>query len=332
MSEPGFAEPAQPAVGPPDWRWRAALARQDAPLTTGPAAGDAGVRRAAQFLRALRRCATPAHRHDLARRMPIVSGAHAISSARNPAPRHALEARLLANEARAAIATKSGLALSTVRCYEQLFFDLGARHGSPDFVLTCILGPGLHEANWTYDLFWKFFAYFGGAAVLDVVLHGCPPTARPQSFGAVVEFLADSARLAVRRQMTRAACALAPANGRLAQELVRLQAELAVKQAASGEGTPQNLIEQHIAAMLQEFPWACGADGAASVAPPVAAYDTGAVELRDDELQRVSAGEKLPYLDELMKLRMPPPRPKSATPGVEAPAASQQHQEKPRKR
>ena len=74
------------------------------------------------------------------------------------------------------------------------------------------------------------------------------------------------------------------------------------------EGSPQNLFEKHVEAMLQEIPWVVGNREDKTTPPEVAGYDVGAAELRADELQRLASGQEPPDLKSLKELRMPPPR------------------------
>lgn len=292
----------------PHWRWQAAMARQEA---LQPPTGDRDVRLATSYLRILRRCHSVEARKHLAATRPVIDSAYRIYTAENQVPRHALEARLLAGEAPDAIAAKSGLPLRTVQCYARLFFDVADRLASPDYVLTTVLGPRLQEGTWDYELVWKFFAYLGGAHTLDALMYGRPQGAKPTSFAQGLEFLTDHARLALQRQMGLAASAVAARDPVLARQLLLLQGR-ATSKAAEDPTLQQNLLERHIGALLNEIPWASGWDGAEQVAPAVAAFDEGAVELRDDELQLLSGGAELPHLEELKALNMPAPKAKTA--------------------
>ena len=48
--------------------------------------------------------------------------------------------------------------------------------------------------------------------------------------------------------------------------------------------------------MMQELPWCTGPE---LTPEPVREWDNRAVELRDEELMLVAAGEKLPHLEEI---------------------------------
>jgi hypothetical protein len=301
----------------PAWRWHRAAAglALKADRATATARG---------YRRDWEACRTDADRAALAARRPAVAAAHGVY--RDPAGRlrTALEARVLAGEPAADVARKAGLSLAAVGAYEALFFDVRDRCAAVDFVVQRVIGP---PDRWEAAV--RLLAYLGGPAVADEVLTG-PAGARPQGAEGVADFLTDRAAAALRAGAAGAAAGAQDPAARAA--LVRFAASgLAKRSDDGGRLTP---IEKHVKAMLDEIPWASGADATTILRPAVARADAGAAELRDDELQRLAAGEQVPgweaeaglVLPERRRVREPgsiltPPTPAAPTAPAQPPAA-----------
>jgi len=319
-----IAPDSYPPPLPADRRWHQAV---DLVITAGdyfrPAA-DAAIAAAKRFYWLLRHCRHDRDHEILAERMPVMHAAFQIYQAGGPV-RHALEARLLTGGSAAAIARQVGMHPDLVRCYGQVFYDVVPWLRFPGHVMHQVLGQRLHAGAWTYDLVWKFFAYVGGSRVLDAIMATVPETAKPASAADVAVFLSAHASAAVRWRIAAAAQALAGSDPGTATALLRLQAQSTKK--ADGETIPANIIEQHIGALMKELPWVFGIVDDAKLPPGVGAADRSPVELRDDELLRVSSGIPLPE-DTLALLEtgmLPPRSPGSqpAAPGNQGPAAAQ---------
>jgi hypothetical protein len=86
-----------------------------------------------------------------------------------------------------------------------------------------------------------------------------------------------------------------------------------IEQSRESASQQRSAYERHIKAMLDEIPWATGADGEKLYdGTVVGRFDNMAGELRDDELILVSSGKPVAGLDENWPARLPPPRPKQA--------------------
>lgn len=290
----------------PDRRWQTALACQES--GTFAPAQDPDVRLAVRYLQALRRPATARYGADPVQDMPVMHGAYLIYTAQPPLLRHILEARVLADEAPAAIAAKIGLDPATIQCYSRIFFDVAGHLAEPDYVLATVLGPRFQQGVWDYDLVWKYFGYVGGPHVLDRIMNHQALQGKPTTPAQADEFLSDTGRRTLERLLALTASGMSGRDPLLARQLLLQQA--AARRKAEAD-QPQNILERHIAALIEELPWSCGKDGANEVTPAVAEFDQSVVELRDDELLRLSAGEHLPELDELKTLEMPAPTPKT---------------------
>lgn len=293
----------------PAWRWEMARAMVESPEQPFRPCSDAAVRIAQQFWSRWRQCRCAADRQRVALHMPTMARTFAITQEGQRPLRHALEARVLAAEAPRSIANKNALPLAVVQCFEEVYWDVRGYLGSPDYIRTQVLGPRLHAPGmrWSYDLVWAFFGYIGGPRVLDELMHAVGPGTKPQSFADLEVFLTTTARTALQKNLAIAAHALMPEDERTATELLRLHAQMRRGEDHDESGTAQNQLSRHVAAMLQEFPWTVGTEGEARLPPIVAAFDRGAVELRDEELLMSSAGEEPPGLAALKDLKLPEP-------------------------
>lgn len=88
----------------------------------------------------------------------------------NGRQRWELDARILAHEPFGRIAEQMGLEESAVRVYERVFFHVRSKLACRDYILRVAVGwNDPWQPTRVRDL-WCFFAYFGGADVLDVLL------------------------------------------------------------------------------------------------------------------------------------------------------------------
>ena len=127
--------------------------------------------------------------------------ADAIYFAANTEFRHILEARLLSEESPAEIASRLKLDEETINHYEALFFDFRDRPHDTDWVQEVILGPieylfpklnGVMSETQRGFLY-RMFAYCGGSAVLDSVVHSIAPPTMPDSRESVGSWLDGAA-------------------------------------------------------------------------------------------------------------------------------------------
>ncbi len=283
----------------PDWRWQLAVEQSSRADNFFRGAPDHTVRVAKQFYRAWSRCRNEADQSLLADQMPTLACAHALYRDRRSPVRHALEARLLTPELLPVIAEKCALPTSVVACFADLFFDVRDHLEHPGYILHHVLGSSLHggTGSWKYDVTWKFFAYVGGVSVLEELMQECVASAKPTNPVEAAAFLSEANRAAFRRQLVVAAHAIGLGDSRTQSELLRFQGQLILKQNKE-EGGASNSIDRHIQALLDDLPWVMGTNAEEALRPELAQYDRLAVELRDEEVQRVAAGEKIPALEE----------------------------------
>jgi len=78
-----------------------------------------------------------------------------------------------------------------------------------------------------------------------------------------------------------------------------------LQKTAESQEERQSIIEKHIYGMLTEIPWTVGKDAQQVFeGTAVGAADEEAAELNSEELMLISAGQRLPVLDELPSLNI----------------------------
>lgn len=154
----------------PDWRWRRAMFRVETGSRRQLQADDDWVRRAARYLRELRKGFDRAVRLD-----PDLAAAHQLAGQQS-FNRFEIESRILARQPASDIAFKCGLATSVVEIYEELFFDVRDQLDTPGWITHQVLGPKAWQPLDRDDIefAWKVFGYQYGAAAIDELTTAVP--------------------------------------------------------------------------------------------------------------------------------------------------------------
>lgn len=160
------ANPAHPA----DWRWRRAMFRVETKSRRQLGADDEWVRRAARYLRELRKGFDRAVRVD-----PDVTAAQQLAG-QHSLNRFEFEARILARQPANEIASRCCLATNVIEVYENLFFDVRDRLDTPSWITHQVLGPKTWQPLDRDDIefAWKVFGYQYGAAAIDELTTAVP--------------------------------------------------------------------------------------------------------------------------------------------------------------
>lgn len=160
------ANPAHPA----DWRWRRAMFRVETKSRRQLGADDDWVRRAARYLRELRKGFDRAVRVD-----PDVTAAQQLAG-QHSLNRFEFEARILARQPANEIASRCCLATNVIEVYENLFFDVRERLDTPSWITHEVLGPKAWQPLDRDDIefAWKVFGYQYGAAAIDELTTAVP--------------------------------------------------------------------------------------------------------------------------------------------------------------
>lgn len=316
---------------PVHWRWGRAGA-----VAAGHALSrsrdDAWVHRAAKFRAAADACKSPADFYLLEAKDPPLYWAHELFRHRADEHQerrilvHALEARLLAVQPYDEIARRANLEADVVDAYERVFFNVAGKHDQLDYIAMAVMGPAAYRGIRTrqYDLLWKLYGWGYGPMMVDMFLTMLPARSRPSDEAGLMAAVEDSARASMKLKGMLAAQTVgindmnAPM---LFAEFVKLcEAEKKGGKEAAGQ---QGLLG-NIDGMMRALPFRVGAH-----APPEAvagrkmavrqlpAYDSGAAELRGDELMLLATGQPIPTTQHLNLLAFPPP-PSRAGPAADA--------------
>ena len=294
----------------PSWRWDAAKSAIES--TCFCPTDDRAMLAARRFLNRWASCRSAFDLDLLATQMPNVFGAFTIYDDEGVA-RHALEARILANESVHRIAAKTGFSSQVLQTYEDVFFDVRNRLTQVDFILYQVIDQEFRgsQDRTPYFVCWKIFGYVGGEAVLDSLMNSAPIARHPTNPDEVDAFLNQETQRSLRQKMAQAAQMLDPGSREQFQSIIMAMHQL-VEERKENDGNRLDHLTTHVKAMLAEIPWATGREAEKTLDPTLLGYDELAAELRDDELQQLGTGGKVPSLEELKNLKMPLPKPKKA--------------------
>ena len=295
----------------PSWRWDTAKSAIES--TCFCPIDDRAVLAARRFLNRWASCRTAFDLDLVATQMPNVFGAFTIYDEEG-VTRHALEARILANESVHRIAAKTGFSAQVLQTYEDVFFDVRERLTQVDFILNQVIDRETRDRqdDTPYFVSWKVFGYLGGEAVLDSLMNSAPIARRPTNPDEVDAFLNQETQRSLRQKMAQAVQMLDSGSREQFRSIIMAMHQL-VEERKENDGNRLDRFTTHIKAMMDDIRWVTGTEAEKILDPTLVEYDNLAAELRDDELQNLGIGGKVPSLEELRNLKLPPPRkPKKA--------------------
>lgn len=325
----------------PDWRYERVLQLVDRYPTPGRSSrrDDEFVRLARTFVLNYRNGSTET-RNRLQYKNPGLFFAHMIYEQADDdfEVAYMIEARLLARQTSLRIAEEAHTLPDAIDWYERLFFNIRDRIRSHDWVLKHVLMPsikrsqdrvilGMAESRFVRiplaEPFWdaslKFFAYFGGAHLVDFMLSGFQRGMEARSQEDVGEWLNNYVDQATKRR-TGMAIGQLEVNKYNVMELMQIHLRLVeIQKASAREGGAETTFERNIETFLADIPWTVGDQGAEGFADTeVGPLDMGAAELRADELLLLSSGTKDDKItQEVESLVMPDPPAPSKRDGQE---------------
>lgn len=328
----------------PDWRWERVLKMCDRHPTPGRATkwDDDYVKRARNFLLLHRKIEDDEDRAKLFWEEPGLTYAYDIfekSNGENATPALLIEARLLARCDMKAIAHEARTIPEAIDWYEALFFNVSDGLTHRDWITTHVLLPailrnkGLRDDNADVatdsmfsafknseiakpflDASLKFFAYFGGPHLIDHMITGFQQGNILESQDHLAAWYDKHTKLNLRKRSSQASGQF-EINKFNAMELFAVHtAIMQLETSQDNIDAQKTTTEHHIQAMLEDIPWSVGEDaerlGEGTI---LGKLDQGAAEVRDDDIQRLAAGQKVDLSD--LPQRIPPPRRKAPTLG-----------------
>jgi hypothetical protein len=260
---------------------------------------------------------TDSQKELLFRREPSLYYAHDLWLKREtiPGPSHVIEARLLAGQSYEEIAELWGTMPKTIEWYEKLFFDVKDHLHKRDWITTQILIPKLeyyygpeefsplgntNQGNSRsvsrpfLDASLKFFGYFGGPKLLDIILYGFNPNKPLEDGDQFNEWLDDQWKLTLRKRSVQAALQF-KVNKFNVMELFETHAKIiSLDQAANTLTSPKTSYEKHIETLLNDLPFSIG-DSSKKIysQSKIEVYDRSSSELRDSELVDIENGREV---------------------------------------
>lgn len=324
----------------PDWRWERVLE-----ITQKPNGGrstkrdDAYVRQARSFyVRWHNR--EPEDREPLFLENPGLFLAYQMFEMQTADPDHALilQSRLLAGMDYVDIAEAMDTMPQMVEWYEAVFFNVRDKLKKRDWVTRQVLIPAMmrnfglfdsgnkkkdndgeqvQEKSWQQqiiarpfmDASLKMFSYFGGPVLCEYMIAGFQQGKFCQSPDGLSEWLDGHWAMTLRARSAQAARTF-EVNRYNVMTLFETHARIMeIEKSAESLDQKRSTIERHVGALIGELKdvWAVGDDESSLEGSEVLKYDTGAAELRDDELLVVASGGKVKQ-DGLEQLTLPPPR------------------------
>lgn len=225
-----------------------------------------------------------------------------------------IEARLLAGESYAAIAETCKTYPEAIQWYEKLFFNVNdfldnrdwilkqvllpasdreAEHADSDTGVAMLIAPKRVQAivKPHFDMTLKFFAYYGGPIVCDLLISGFRRDRIVTSTKELEEYFNEQFMTQIAIRSAQAASRF-EVNKFNVMELFATHSRLVeIQRNAGNKNERHNEFEKHVDAMLSELPWAVGDDGAKLYAQTaVGEYDEMAAEINEEEMICAEAG------------------------------------------
>ena len=226
--------------------------------------------------------------------------------------KYVYEARILAGQSDQKIGSIIGVTPEMIEWYEMAFFNVRDRLNRRDYISKIVIGNTIRQGfhNLTLELSAKYFAYFGGPLVLDMILDGYNHNQLPPGPGDDISAYIDNHfKLGLRRQCGEAVNYLEINKWNVAQ-MFELHVRLieASDRVETKEGVKTPLAET-LSAVLDVIPWSVGsAREEALQGSHIAPYLNHAAEPRAKDLLLISSGEAPYSPDDLAGRLLPPPK------------------------
>lgn len=323
----------------PTWRWDRILKIVDRYPTPGKASkrDDHWIKEARAFICKWRHAEEDEDKERLWMDAPALFYAYDLFAKRNDYPQGAafIEARLLAGQSPEVIAKCMSTIPATVEWYEALFFNVSPYLEHRDWVTSAVLMPaimkyhGMHGetqlddtplpfrditvAKPFLDSTLKFFAYFGGPFLVDVMISGFQAGKKLTSSDGLNAWFDEHITSTIRRRTAQAAMSF-EINKYNATELLAVHSRIMeIERSEESKDQARTTTERHIKAMVDGIPWLVGDKGAKVLkGTALGRLDSMSGELRDDEVLWISSGKPVPGLKDNFPEKLPPPKTKAS--------------------
>lgn len=215
-----------------------------------------------------------------------------------------IEAYLLAAADDDSIAGRVAAPPDAIRWFRLAFYDVAHYLQSPLYVHSHLIREIDKDGQAQLDThrLWKLLGYMLGPNALDQLLHNTEAEKQTFKVGGLAAWFTQRTQAVLQSKQFVAASNLNPNEQKHVGLLLKLLMD-GLHSQGQPDDQPLNHFEQCVNAMLQELPWCKGPE---LTPESVRKWDETAVELPDDELLLVAAGEKLsPESEELKNLEIP---------------------------
>ena len=308
----------------PDWRFRRILAILSAPKVYVPnRCDDAFVRAALPFIREWQK-ADSVGRDRLSCQNSGLAAAYQLYERRSTSleedllPAFIAESRLLSRQTAGDVSFQGKLTKEALCWYSVLFFDVIDYLNQRDWVLHRVLLPSCRRATYllnseTYDkhdtdgtvlytvkpivaafLDWtlKYFSFFGGPILCSYLIHNYREGKLIRTPDDIEAHIDEQWISSLKTRSLQAIKTFSISNYNVT-ELFKIHAAiLDVQQRSRGVGGQPSDLDVHVKELLNSAPWVVGEEGVKVMeGTEVGAYDRTSMELTDDELLLMGAGQ-----------------------------------------
>jgi len=221
-----------------------------------------------------------------------------------------IEARLLAGSTPEMIANECKTIPQTIEWYERLFFNVSDFLPHHDWILKNVLLPasdrfvdhtpdlgGTVLKNTTeivrphLDMTLKFFAYFGGPLVCDIMISGFRRNNQVQNPDDLTDYFNEHFASQLQRRSAQAAGQFEINKYNVMELFVTHTRLIEVQKAGKSQENRHSDIEKTVGEMLTALPWTVGKTGQTMYnGSLIGLYDDSAIELDSEETVLIGAG------------------------------------------
>jgi len=228
--------------------------------------------------------------------------------------RDAVEARILTGEDNKTVAAKCSTTKTLAAWYERCFFNVNDRLEASDYISRIVIGPMVNEGleNVSEGTLLKFFGYFGGSTILDVLADNIEKSVLAPKDGSDTSAYFDTIGSTTLRRTSGVAAQTFEVNKYNVMQLFEMHQQMIEGDRRADEvGGVVTPIEANIAAMLSAVPWVVGTERMKLLAEsPLGEYMGHVAEPRAGELYALTSGEAPDSLGDIALTEFPPPRAK----------------------
>ena len=243
-----------------------------------------------------------------------------------PEMRLMIEARLLADIDKNDIAHECKTIPETIEWYERLFFNVSDFLSHHDWVLKQVLLPASdrfvednvendnEEANFKpksssevvkphFDMTLKFFSYYGGPMVCDLMISGFRRDKRVTSHEDLPEYFNEHFMSQLSRRSAQAAGQFEINKYNVTELFATHTRIIEIQRSAESADDRHSDIEKNVHAMLSELPWTVGAEGSRLYdGTTIGDLDNSAAEVNEEELMLLNDGKEVDSVKEIAGL------------------------------